>query len=555
MIKTALIGGFLIVFSSLIWTTTTAQDFTREDTLRGTLNENRTWWDVLYYDIEVNPDFESKTITGKTTITFSALGGKTMQIDLQKPMIVDQVEYKEIKLNFKQEGNITLVSFPHNIKSTEEAPSKITITYHGQPREAVRAPWDGGWIWTKDQKGRPWMTVACQELGASVWYPCKDHQSDEPQLGAALTILTNKDQVAVGNGRLIKKTTEGEKMSYRWEVTNPINNYNIVPYIGAYENFSEVYPGEKGNLDCNYWVLDYNLGKAKKQFKQVTEMLSCFEDWMGPYPFYEDGYKLVEAPHVGMEHQSAVAYGNGFANGYRGNDLSGTGWGMKWDFILVHESGHEWFGNSITTNDIADMWVHESFTNYSETLFTQCQHGKEAADAYLQGCRRNISNDRPIIGDYGVNQPGSGDMYYKGASMIHTIRTMMQDDDRFKKMIRGMSADFYHQTVTTGQIENYIIAKSGLGSSLQLVFDQYLRTTQIPVVSWRLQNEELTAVLVNCIPNLQMKIYMPVISDAGEWINLNSQKPVKVKTLLSVGEITSGWNRNIYVNYLNTPAE
>ena len=555
MVKTGLIGGFLIVFSSLIGTITKAQDFTKEDTLRGSLNENRIWWDVLYYDIEVNPDFDSKTITGKTIITFSALGGQTMQIDLQKPMTVDQIEYNRTKLKFKQSGNITLVFFPHKIKSTNEAPSKITITYHGQPREAVRPPWDGGWIWTKDQKGRPWMSVACQELGASVWYPCKDHQSDEPQLGASITILTNKDQVAVGNGRLVKKTTEGEKMSYRWEVTNSINNYNIVPYIGAYENFNEIYAGEKGNLDCNYWVLDYNLGKAKKQFKQAIEMLSCFEDWMGPYPFYEDGYKLVEAPHLGMEHQSGVAYGNEFTNGYRGTDLSGTGWGMKWDFILVHESGHEWFGNSITTNDIADMWVHEGFTNYSETLFTQCKSGKEAANAYLQGCRKNIRNDRPVIGEYGVNHPGSGDMYYKGASLIHTIRTMMQDDDRFKKMIRGLSADFYHQTVTTGQIENYIIAQSGLGTSLQSVFDQYLRTTQIPVVSWRLQNGELTSVLVNGVVDLKMKIYVPITPNAGEWIMFTNQKPISIKTTLNEAEIATAWNRNIYVNYRNTPTK
>ncbi len=554
MVKSGILFGLMIGMAFLMVTKVEAQPFTQADSLRGTLNENRTWWDVLHYDIEVIPDFETKTIIGKTIITFSATSGQTMQLDLQKPMIVDAIVFNGQNLAFRQQDNITLLTFPDSLKDDQDS-YKITIAYHGKPREAIRPPWDGGWIWAKDQKGRPWMTVACQELGASVWYPCKDHQSDEPQNGAAITILTDKGMIGVGNGRLTKKMDVGEKTAFRWEVSNPINNYNIVPYIGSYENFGEVYAGEKGNLDCNYWVMDYNVGKAKQQFKQVTQMLACFEEWMGPYPFYEDGYKLVESPHLGMEHQSAVAYGNGFMNGYRGSDLSGTGWGNKWDFILVHESGHEWFGNNITTNDIADMWVHEGFTNYSETLFTQCQSGKQAADEYLQGCRRNIRNDRPIIGDYGVNHPGSGDMYYKGASLIHTIRTIMQDDERFKKMLRGISATFYHQTVTTQQIENYIIAQSGLGSSLQSVFNQYLRTTQIPVVSWRVQNGKLTAVLANCLPDLEMKVYIPTTQKTGEWVTLKSQKPVKVKTHLKEAEITAGWNRNLYVNYQNNAVE
>jgi aminopeptidase N len=303
---------------------------------------------------------------------------------------------------------------------------ELTLHFHGKPREAVRPPWDGGWIFSKDKLGRPWMSVACQGLGASVWYPCKDHQSDEPDNGAKLRITIPDTLVAVGNGRLTGKTSyQPGTMTWDWEVKNPINNYNIIPYIGKYVTWHETFDGEKGKLDCDYWVLDYELDKAKEQFKQAPLMLRCFEHWMGPYPFYEDGYKLVQAPHLGMEHQSAVAYGNQFKNGYLGRDLSGTGWGLKWDFIIIHESGHEWFANNITSKDLADMWIHEGFTNYSETLFTTCEFGVEAGNDYCIGTRKNIRNDIPVIGPYGVNQEGSGDMYYKGGNLLHTIRNII----------------------------------------------------------------------------------------------------------------------------------
>ena len=295
----------------------------------------------------------------------------------------------------------------------------------------------------KMQQDRPWMSVACQGLGASVWYPCKDHQSDEPDNGASLSIIVPDTLVAVGNGRLKNKISNNNgTTTYTWEVKDPINNYNIIPYIGKYVNWSDTLQGEKGTLDLSYWVLDYNLEKAKKQFEQVKPMLRCFEYWFGPYPFYEDGYKLVESPHLGMEHQSAVAYGNGYQNGYRGMDLSGSGWGIKWDFIIVHESAHEWFANNITTKDIADMWVHESFANYSETLYTEWLFGKEAGNEYNYGIRRRIENDRPIIGPYGVNKEGSGDMYYKGGNMLQTIRHAINDDEKFRNILRGLNQNF-----------------------------------------------------------------------------------------------------------------
>jgi aminopeptidase N len=361
------------------------------------------------------------------------------------------------------------------------------------------------------------MSVACQGLGASVWYPCKDHQSDEPDGGATLNITVADSLVAVGNGRLINKTkNDNGTTTWRWNVRNPINNYNIVPYIGKYVTWHDEYEGEKGKLDLDYWVLDYDLEKAKKQFgRDVKPMIKCFESWFGPYPFYEDGYKLVESPHLGMEHQSAVAYGNRFMNGYLGRDLSGSSWGLKWDYIIVHESGHEWFANNITTKDIADMWVHEGFTDYAEPLFVECQYGKKAADEYCQGLRRNIQNDEPVIGPYGVNKEGSGDMYAKGANLLHTVRQIINDDDKFRSILRGLNKDYYHSTVTSKEVENYISKKSG--KDLSLIFDQYLRTTKIPQLEYKIKGSSFSYRWTNCVKGFKIPIK---ISSGGtdRWI-------------------------------------
>ncbi len=478
--------------------------FTHQDTLRGSLNAERTWWDVQRYDITVKPDYSSKTIQGSVTISFKVVAVTgTMQIDLQEPLRITAINYQSTSLGFQREGNVYHVAFP--AKPARGSVEQITVSYSGKPREATRPPWDGGWIWKKDANGNPWMSVACQGLGASVWYPCKDHQSDEPDSGASLTMIVPDTLVAVGNGRLKEKIDNHDgTASWVWQVVNPINNYNIIPYIGKYVNFAEVFEGEKGRLDCSYWVLDYNLEKAKQQFAQAQLMLKCFEYWFGPYPFYEDGYKLVESPHLGMEHQSAVAYGNKFQNGYLGRDLSGSGWGLKWDFIIVHESGHEWFANNITSKDLADMWLHESFTNYSETLFTDCQFGTEAGNDYVIGTRKNIANDVPIIAPYGVNREGSGDMYYKGGNMLHMIRQVINNDSSFRRILRGLNQTFYHQTVTTQEVESYITKQSGIDFSK--VFHQYLRTTQLPVLEYKLTNHSLSYRWTNCVPGFNMRI-------------------------------------------------
>ena len=503
--------------------------FTKQDILRGSNGPGRDWWDVQGYNITLTPDYVKKGIKGDVFITFKtkATGKKIMQIDLQEPMIIEKAFFDGMSIEFKKVlpnmWELTLPEIQHTIYIdkaeggkglTKKLQQTIQISFSGKPREAKRPPWDGGWIFAKDVQGRPWMSAACQGLGASVWYPCKDFQGDEPDLGARLIMNIPDTLTAIANGKLKEKRSNNGITTWNWQVKNPINNYNIIPYIGKYVNWTETYGGEKGKLECSYWVLDYNLEKAKEQFKQATQTLKAFEHWFGPYPFYEDGFKLVEAPHLGMEHQSAVAYGNGFKNGYRGRDLSETGWGLKWDFIIVHEVGHEWFGNNITTKDIADMWVHEGFTNYSETLFTEYYYGKEAGSDYCIGTRKLIQNEKPIIGTYGVNQEGSGDMYYKGGNMLHTIRHVINDDEKFRSILRGLNSTFYHKLVTTQEIESYMSKQSG--KDLSKIFDQYLRTTMIPVLEYKFSGDNMSYRWTNCVKGFNMPVKLN--EPSNDWL-------------------------------------
>ncbi|GAC1706721.1 MAG: M1 family metallopeptidase [Flavisolibacter sp.] len=504
--------------------------FTRQDTLRGSNTSGRSWWDVLHYDIVIKPDFTSKTIVGKTTIRYKVVAEKHsdyMQIDLQKPLQIDAIYYNgKPYINYPpkpyyNEGNVWFIPLPKTPLNSE---ASIGFEYHGRPREAILPPWDGGWIWKRDDQQRPWMSVACQGLGASSWYPCKDYQGDEPDNGALLSIVVPDTLIGVGNGRLKSKIVSGASATYQWEVKTAINNYDIVPYIGKYVNWSDTLMGEKGKLDVNFWALQQDTVPAKKQFQQVKKMLRAFEYWFGPYPFYQDGYQLIQAPHLGMEHQSAIAYGNKFQNGYLGEDRSNTGWGLKWDYIIVHESGHEWFGNNITTKDIADMWVHEGFATYSEVLFTEYYYGKEAASQYILGLRPKNMNDIPIIGFYGVNQEGSTDMYVKGANMIHTIRQLIHEDEKFRQLLRGLNKDFYHQTVTSAQVEDYISKKTGL--NLGKVFDQYLRTTNIPVLEVKALVNSTKYRWHDCVPGFNMAVKL---SD-GTWLQpTEAWKEIKKK--------------------------
>jgi len=494
-----------------------AQLYSRQDSLRGSLGKGRIQWNVMHYDITLKPDINNQNIEGLTTITYADSGTHLLQIDLQSPMQIDSIVLYHQQLAYTREGNVYWVKVNSSSSKVFPGIKKMHIYFHGRPKTAKHAPWDGGWVWTKDKKGNPWISAACQGLGASSWFPCKDTQSDEPDNGAVLKIIVPDSLQAIGNGRLSSvKKLDNHLDKYTWEVTSPINNYDIIPYIGKYTHFSEQFKGLKGNLDMDYWVLAYNLEKAKTHFTDANKLLTALEYWFGPYPFYTDGYKLVEAPYLGMEHQSAIAYGNGYMKGYMGSDRSGTGHGMNWDFIIVHESGHEWFGNNITANDIADMWIHESFTNYSEVLFTEYFYGKKAADEYVIGLRKNISNDIPIIGDYEVNKEGSGDMYDKGANMIHTIRQIINNDKKFRTILRGLSKEFYHQTVSTSQIEQYISNKSGIDFSP--VFNQYLRTTAIPNFSYEIKSGKLFYKWTNVDANFNMPVKISIGNKKEKWL-------------------------------------
>lgn len=498
-------------------------EFTSQDTLRGSNTSYRDWWDVQHYKISVEPDFKTKSIKGTTIINFDVVKespNNILQIDLQQPMEITSAEInnKEIKA-WATDGNVIFLNVGKKIKQTG---NELKLEFEGTPKEAVNAPWDGGWIFKKDEKGREWMSVACQGIGASVWYPNKDYLGDEPNRGMDLEIIVPNDLVGVGNGRLVSQRKIKNKTAYTWRVTNPINNYNIIPYIGKYVNFKDTYQGEKGELDLDYYVLDYNLEKAQLQFEQAKSMLKSFEYWFGPYPFYEDSFKMVESPHLGMEHQSAIAYGNKFENGYLGRDLSNSGWGLKWDFIIVHEAGHEWFGNNITNKDVADMWIHESFTSYSESLYTESLYGKKAGAEYLRGTRMSIANEKPIIGIYGVNQEGPGDMYNKGANMIHTLRTWLNDDVKFREILRGLNKEFYHQTVTTQQIEQYISKHAGL--DLKAFFDQYLRTKNVPVLELKKEGEYYLYRYVDIVDDFAMPLQIEnselILYPTKEWKKL-----------------------------------
>ncbi|WP_452220487.1 M1 family metallopeptidase [Lacinutrix salivirga] len=510
-------------------------NFTEQDTLRGSITTEREWWDLTYYhlDIEVNPD--KKTISGTNTIQYKVLKPhQVMQIDLQPPLVLTKVTQNGKELDIKHNVNAHVVTLKdqQNIGET----NSVIAHYEGKPREAIRAPWDGGISWKKDSNGNHFVASSCQGLGASVWWPNKDHMYDEVD-SMDISVTIPKGLMNVSNGRLKGVIDNNDQtITTHWFVSNPINNYGVNINIGDYVSFSEVFKGEKGDLDMGYYVLKDNFEKAKEHFKDAPKMMKAFEHWFGPYPFYEDSFKLVEVPYLGMEHQSSVTYGNKYMKGCLGNDLSRTGWGLKFDFIIIHEAGHEWFANNITYVDIADMWIHEGFTAYSENLFLDYYYGKEASADYVIGTRANIQNDRPLIGKYNVNNEGSGDMYYKGANMLHTLRQIVDDDEKWRQMLRTLNSKFYHQTVTTQQIEACLAEESGL--ELEGFFNQYLRTTKIPVLEFSHKNRELNYRWTNVVEDFIMPIKVIIgddehlITPNTEWQTYKTQSskmPVKVK--------------------------
>lgn len=482
------IFGFLVVIFWVSPNKIDAQNYSRQDTLRGTITPERSWWDLAFYNLKVHVHPEDSSLNGTNEITYRVITpGQILQLDLQEPMAITQVTQDGLPVDFKREGNVYWVTLKKYQQPRDN--NKIIVTFKGHPKVAKRPPWDGGITWSKTAQGKPFIASSCQGLGASVWWPCKDHMYDEPD-SMHINITCPRELTAVANGRLSNKVINADgTRTFEWRVANPINNYGVNINLGPYTHYQDTFMGERGVLDVDYYPLPENLSKARSQFTEVKRMLKAFEYWFGPYPFYEDGYKLVEVPYLGMEHQSSITYGNGYQNGYLGTDLSGTGWGLKFDFIIVHESGHEWFANSITYKDIADMWIHESFTNYSENLFLEYYFGKEAGAAYVIGTRKNIRNDRPIIGAYGVNKSGSGDMYYKGGNMLHTLRQWVANDDKWRELLRSINSSFYHQTVDSKQIEDFMSQQTGL--QLKSFFDQYLRDTRLPKLSFKIKGKKL----------------------------------------------------------------
>ncbi len=497
---------FIIAFIFLVSTSfsqTKKIRYAHADSLKGTITKERVWWDITHYDLHVKFNLPDSTLSGYNKIYYKVLQSQSiMQIDLMQPMQIDSIVQFGQVCKWRRDGNAFFVYLiaPQNINEI----NSISIYFHGKPIVAKSPPWDGGVVWTKDKNNNPWISIACQGMAAGVWFPNKDHMYDEVD-SALISITSPTNMVTISNGRLRAVSVyDKSNFTFDWFVKNPINNYNIIPYIGQYVNFKDTLNGKAGTLDLDFWVLNGNYEKAKQHFKQVKPMLRCFEDWFGKYPFYEDAYKLVEAPYLGMEHQSAIAYGNEFQNGYLGRDISGTGRGNNWDFIIVHESGHEWFGNSITAKDVADNWIHEGFTAYSENLYVENLYGKKAGAEYVIGTRKAVLNDKPIIADYNVNAGGSLDLYYKASNMLHTIRTITNNDSLWKELMRGLNKTFWHQTVTTKQIEDYMI--NFLKLDLQKVFDQYLRTIKIPVLEYKLKNGKLSYRWNNCIKGFNMPL-------------------------------------------------
>jgi len=538
--------GIALLTSGLLTSSTALQaqalvgPFTHADTLRGSNGPARSWWDVTFYDLNVTVDPVDTAIEGWNRITYRVLEPATeMQIDLQDPMEIDSIAQDGRALEHRRDGDAFFLTLEADQPVGEI--KQITVFYHGTPLAAVNPPWDGGFIWREDRGGNPWVATANQGLGASVWWPTKDLQAAEPD-SQRIAITVPDPFEEVSNGRL-RSTTANDNgtTTYEWFVTNPINNYNVTVTIGEYAHWQEEYEGELGTLTMDFWPLAENEEAARRQWVQARLTLQCFEDWFGPYPWYEDGFKLIETPHLGMEHQSAVAYGNGYQNGYLGNDLSGTGQGLTWDYIIVHESAHEWWGNNITAADVAENWIHEGFATYAENLYVECLTGsQEDAAEYVIGTRRRIANAQPVVGPFGVNNDGSSDMYNKGANLLHTLRQIVDDDALWRDVLRGLNETFWHSIVTGEDVEQYISEQVGI--DLSRVFDQYLRSTRIPVLEYRIDGDSASYRWINVLDGFDMPVRVSTGGDdftllrpTAEWQSVAARSRLRVDPNFYVG--------------------
>lgn len=518
------------------------QNYSEADSLRGSLRSERAY-DVLKYHLQVRVNPQKRYVSGSNTITFKTEDElPVIQIDLFENMKVDSIVHRGRNLSYVRKHHAVFVQFEDAIPNNTL--DSIKFYYSGNPVIAKNAPWDGGFVFDEDEEGNPWIAVAVQGTGASLWYPNKDHQSDEPE--EVLTEIEVPDGLMnVSNGRLVGNAALGDGYTrWSWKVINPINNYNIVVNIGKYAHFSDTYK----DLTLDYYVLPYNLEKAKKQFQEVKIMMACFYEKLGEYPFVEDGYKLVETPYLGMEHQSAIAYGNEYSLGYLGKDLSGTGIGLGWDYIIIHESGHEWYGNSITAKDIADLWIHEGFTSYTEAIYIECRWGKNKALEYLKGVRRGIGNNQPIIGDYNVNSEGSGDMYFKGANLLNTIRSIYNDDALWWKTLKAYTETYKHMTINTETTETFFDKATEV--DLKPVFDQYLRHAALPELQLKKDGKSVSYRWKSDIKDFKMPVEVYVnqkkvrLQATSDWKKLqmdNNSGEIKVNELEFYINTTKNW--------------
>ena len=468
--------------------------FTEADSLRGMLTPERTCYDVTFYDLQIALDPQNKSISGQVEIRFRATTDfNQLQLDLFRNMKIDKITYENQPVLYKRKHDAIFVQLPTIKKGTE---GKLIVYYQGQPTITQNAPWQGGFVWSKDDQGKDWIAVACEGEGASLWWPNKDHLSDEPD-SMMIRITVPEDLVCIANGNLVNTIPVGNSMTrYDWRVTYPINNYNVTINVGDYVHFSDTYTSstDQTTMPMDYYVLSYNLEKAKTHFQQVSGVLSCFEKYLGKYPFWEDGYALVETPYLGMEHQGAIAYGNQYMRGYKGGMIPPD---MNWDYIIVHETGHEYFGNSISCKDHAEMWIHESFTTYLEALYVECTAGYEDALRYLQVFRsdRYIKNYNPIVGPLNVNftQFGSSDHYFKGSWVLHTIRHAMNDDEKWFALLKDFYGTFMMQHIDTEEVISWFEKHSDL--ALTPILHQYLYYPKVPILEYRLEEKKGTLVV------------------------------------------------------------
>ena len=445
---------------------------TRADVLRGEYGRYRANNDLLYYHLDIRVDPQKKWIAGKNTIRFKMLEDDTrIQLDLYANLAVDKILLGTTPLKYEREINTVWIDFPQTLK----AGRTYTIDFHysGNPKEIGRF---GGFVFRKDPGGNDWIFTACEGEGAAVWWPNKDQWRDEVE-NMDLSVSIPSELVDVSNGALQGKTDLKDGYTrWDWKIHYPINNYDVSLNIGTYVHFGD----RLGDLPLDFYVLPGSLEKAKAQFAQAKPMIEAYEHYFGEYPFKKDGYKLIEVPYSGMEHQSAVTYGNRFANGYLERDWTGVGISPKFDFIIVHESGHEWFGNAVSAADVSDMWIHEGWTTYLECLYVERIFGREDALKYTNGYKAKVRNREPIVTQRGIHRTPSQDMYFKGALFLNTLRSVVGDDARWFTLLRDVFQRFKYQNILTEDLVSFVNAQ--LKMNLTPVFDQYLRRAELPTL-------------------------------------------------------------------------